>query len=103
MQPRAALKVRAIVQVVLRGRLRHLEWAGQPRLGGGQPAFGLYFDCCARGSALFGMAGLEAGYLESTFGATPIAGLFGSCEIGPIGPATELLTYTGVLALVDRA
>jgi small ligand-binding sensory domain FIST len=73
------------------------------RLGGGQPAFGLYFDCCARGSALFGMAGLEAGYLESTFGATPIAGLFGSCEIGPVGPATELLTYTGVLALVDRA
>ena len=71
------------------------------RLGGGRPAFGLYFDCCARGTALFGMAGLEAGYLESSFGPTPIAGLFGSCEIGPIGPATELLTYTGVLALVD--
>lgn len=66
-----------------------------------EPAFGLYFDCCARGAGFFGVPGLEAAYLEGSLGGAPIAGMFGSCEIGPIGTATELLTYTGVLALVD--
>jgi small ligand-binding sensory domain FIST len=69
-------------------------------LGGTPAAFGLYFDCCARGRALFGVEGLEAGYLSAALGETPVAGPFGSCEIGPIGGRTELLTYTGVLALV---
>lgn len=68
---------------------------------GGPPALGLYFDCCARGESFFGIAGLEAAYLEQAFGAAAIAGMFGSCEIGPIGGSTELLTYTGVLALLD--
>jgi small ligand-binding sensory domain FIST len=69
---------------------------------GGQPAaFALYFDCCARGASFFGVAGLEAAYLEQSLGSAPVAGLFGSCEIGPIAGRTELLTYTGVLALVD--
>jgi small ligand-binding sensory domain FIST len=66
-----------------------------------RPAFGLYFDCCARGASFFGVAGLEAAYLEESFGPTPLAGLFGSCEIGPVAGRTELLTYTGVLALID--
>ncbi len=66
-----------------------------------QPAFGLYFDCCARGASFFGVPGLEAAYLEQSFGSTPLVGLFGSCEIGPIAGRPELLTYTGVLALID--
>jgi small ligand-binding sensory domain FIST len=69
------------------------------------PAFGLYFNCCARGSSFFGVPGLEAAYLDQAFGDAPLAGMFGSYEIGPIGDADarrpELLTYTGVLALVD--
>ena len=39
--------------------------------------------------------------LLKILGSAPVAGLFGSCEIGPIAGRTELLTYTGVLALVD--
>ncbi len=69
--------------------------------GGSRPKLGLYFDCCARGEAFFGVAGLESAYLERALGATPLAGMFGSCELGPIGGRTELLTYTGVLALLD--
>ncbi len=64
-------------------------------------ALALFFDCCARGAGFFGVPGLEAAYLESALGSAPLAGMFGSCEIGPIGTRTELLTYTGVLALVD--
>jgi small ligand-binding sensory domain FIST len=47
------------------------------------------------------VSGLEAGYLERSLGPSPVAGLFGSCELGPIGGRTELLTYTAVLALLD--
>jgi small ligand-binding sensory domain FIST len=74
-------------------------------LEGGSPALGLYFNCCARGSSFFGMEGMEAAYLEHSFRKTPIVGMFGSCEIGPIGGTNqrnaELLTYTGVLALLQ--
>jgi small ligand-binding sensory domain FIST len=66
-----------------------------------RPAFGLYFDCCARGAPFFGVSGLEAAYLEESFGGVPLLGLFGSCEIGPVASRPEILTYTGVLALVD--
>jgi small ligand-binding sensory domain FIST len=72
--------------------------AGLPADGA---ALGLYFDCCARGSSFFGVSGLESGYLEQALGATPFVGMFGSCEIGPVGGRAELLTYTGVLALID--
>lgn len=72
---------------------------------GARPAFGLYFNCCARGAAFFGIPGLEAAYLEHALPETPIAGMFGSHELGPIGAAgdsrVELLTYTGVLALLE--
>ncbi|NQZ96884.1 MAG: FIST C-terminal domain-containing protein [Myxococcales bacterium] len=72
----------------------------------GVSALGLYFNCCARGAGFFGVPGLEAAYLENALGDTPVLGMFGSCEIGPIGAAsvaseTELLTYTGVLALLE--
>jgi small ligand-binding sensory domain FIST len=69
--------------------------------GSAQPGLGLYFNCCARGAGLFGVPGLEAAYLERVFGPAAIAGMFGSCEIGPINGRTELLTHTGVLALID--
>lgn len=67
--------------------------------GGG--ALGLYLNCCARGAAFFGVPGLEAAYLEQALGPTPVAGMFGACEIGPVGGVTELLTNTGVLAVLD--
>jgi len=70
-------------------------------LGAGSPAFGLYLDCCARAMPFFGIPGLESAYLARAFEGVPIAGMLGSCEIGPIGRSTQLLTYTGVLALID--
>jgi small ligand-binding sensory domain FIST len=74
-------------------------------LGDAQPAFGLYFNCCARGASFFGVPGLESAYLEGAFPELPIAGMFGSHELGPIGASgssnVELLTYTGVFALLE--
>jgi small ligand-binding sensory domain FIST len=71
-------------------------------MGSKRPALGAYFNCCARGSSLFRVPGLEIAYLESAFPETPIVGMLGSCELGPIGSDTQLLTYTGVLALLDE-
>ena len=71
-------------------------------LGAEPPGLALYFDCCARGAGFFGVPGLESAYLEQSLGGSPLAGMFGSCEIGPIADRTELLTYTGVLALLDH-
>jgi small ligand-binding sensory domain FIST len=68
---------------------------------GGRPALALYFDCCARGASFFGVPGLEAAYLQNALGSAPLVGMFGSCEIGPVAGRVELLTYTGVLALID--
>jgi len=70
-------------------------------LGTAVPAVGVYFDCCARGGSFFGIEDLEAAYLDRAFAPAPVAGMFGACEIGPIGRSVELLTYTGVLALLD--
>lgn len=67
-----------------------------------KPGLALYLDCCARGAGFFGVAGLEAGYLGQAFPGVPLGGMFGSCEIGPIAGRPELLTYTGVLALLER-
>jgi small ligand-binding sensory domain FIST len=67
----------------------------------GESACGIWLDCCARGAGFFGVPGLEAAYLEHALGSTPVAGMFCSCEIGPVAGRTELLTYTGVLALIQ--
>jgi len=72
------------------------------RLGSDPPGLALYFDCCARGAGFFGVPGLESAYLEQALAGSPLVGMFGSCEIGPIAGRAELLTYTGVLALLDR-
>jgi small ligand-binding sensory domain FIST len=68
------------------------------------PAFGLYFNCRARGHALFGAADVEATAFANAFADHPISGALGPCQFAPLragGPA-ELLTYAGALALVDR-
>ena len=65
--------------------------------------FGLYFNCRARGESLFGVSGLEAGYLERQFGSLPIVGTFGAFQIAPRREAashSQMLTYAGVLTLV---
>jgi small ligand-binding sensory domain FIST len=70
-------------------------------LGSQTPGLALFFDCCARGAGFFGVPGLESAYLDQALGGAPLAGMFGSCELGPIAGRLELLTYTGVLALLD--
>jgi small ligand-binding sensory domain FIST len=64
--------------------------------------FGLYFNCAGRGASLYGLSGIDSAFLSRQFGSLPIVGFFGNAEIAPLGGASRLLTYTGVLALVGE-
>jgi small ligand-binding sensory domain FIST len=73
------------------------------KLGGRKPAFGLYFNCCARGSSLYGTSGIDTAYIRQVLGDFPLIGMFGGYELAPLGGANHLFAYTGVLALItDR-
>ncbi len=61
--------------------------------------FGLYFNCCARGSSLYGRTGIDTAYTNNVLGDIPIAGFFGNAEFAPIHGTNHLFTYTGVLVL----
>lgn len=62
-------------------------------------AFGLYFDCVARGRSLYGKPDVDAGILSRAFPGLPILGFFCNAEIAPLRGANHLFTYTGVLVL----
>ena len=61
--------------------------------------FGLYFNCCARGSSLYGHQGIDTAYMSSALGDIPFIGFFGNSEFAPIQDKNHLFTYTGVLVL----
>lgn len=66
----------------------------------GPAAAALYLSCPGRGHRLFRHAGLETATVANALGATPMAGMFGSFQFGPVADATELHTYAAVLAIL---
>ncbi|MSP40602.1 MAG: hypothetical protein EXR70_19110 [Deltaproteobacteria bacterium] len=72
-------------------------------LGGRKPAFGFYFNCCARGSSLYGIPGIDSAYIKQALGDFPLIGMFGGYELAPLGRANHLFAYTGVLALITES
>ena len=77
---------------------RMLEDLGE-RAGGRRPAFGLYFNCCARGSSLYGTFGEDTALIKEYFPGLPLAGFFSFGEIAPVEEVNHLHHYSGVLAL----
>lgn len=65
--------------------------------------FGLYFNCCARGVSLYGVDGVDSGYIAGALRGVPVVGFFGNGEIAPLGGRSHLFAYTGVLAVVSEA
>jgi small ligand-binding sensory domain FIST len=70
------------------------------KLAGRRPAFGFYFNCCARGNSLYGVSGIDTAYIRQALGDFPLIGFFGGYELAPLGRANHLFAYTGVLALI---
>jgi small ligand-binding sensory domain FIST len=71
-------------------------------LAGRAPAFGFYFNCCARGSSLYGMPGIDTAYIRQALGDFPLLGTFGGYELAPLGGKNRLFAYTGVLVLITE-
>jgi small ligand-binding sensory domain FIST len=71
-------------------------------LGAPSPAWGMYFDCASRGSALYGVTGLDLRLIEQSLGSFPLLSMRTSFELGPAGDSTGLHLFTGVLAVGDR-
>jgi len=63
--------------------------------------FGFYFNCLARGRSLYREDGVDASLIRAALPDVPLIGLFGNCEIAPVGGTNRILTYTGVLVLVS--
>jgi small ligand-binding sensory domain FIST len=72
--------------------------AGSSRL----PRLGLYFNCCARGSSLYGMPGIDTAFINRTFESLPMAGFFSFCEFAPMRGRPRLHNYTGVMTVVSE-
>ncbi len=73
------------------------------RLEGRKPAFGFYFNCCARGQSLYGLPGMDTAYITQALGEFPLIGIFGGFELAPLGKANQLFAYTGVLVLITES
>ena len=72
-------------------------------LAGKRPRLGLYFNCCARGTSLYGIPGIDTAYIRQTLGDFPLIGFFGNFELAPLEQRNHLLAYTGVLALITES
>ena len=66
------------------------------------PSWGVYFDCASRGTALYGVEGLDLRLIEKSLGPFPLLSLRTSFELGPSGAGTGLHLFSGVLALGDQ-
>jgi small ligand-binding sensory domain FIST len=68
-------------------------------MAGGSARFGVYVDCAARGSEMYGVSNVDVDIIRRRFPSLPFIGIKTSFEIGPgrAGPAIHL--YTGVLTL----
>jgi small ligand-binding sensory domain FIST len=92
--------------VVLDAGAARSEFASQlEELDAGSSAFGLYFNCRARGASLFGEPGVEAKHIANAFADLPVAGLVGPYQLAPTPLRREpaVLTYAGALALVEES
>lgn len=72
-------------------------------LAGKRPRLGLYFNCCARGTSLYGIPGIDTAYIRQVLGDFPLIGFFGNFELAPLGQRNHLLAYTGVLVLITES
>ena len=62
-------------------------------------AFGLYFNCAGRGSALYGKSGLDPELIHRRFGDLALVGIESSFEIAPTCGRPQVHMLTGVLLL----
>jgi small ligand-binding sensory domain FIST len=81
----------------LRAALRHHAENGE------RPEAALLFACNGRGSNMYADPDHDAGAVADELGPIPLAGMFCSGEIGPVGGHTFLHGFTATMALLTTA
>jgi len=66
---------------------------------GEPPIFGLYFNCCGRGSSLYENSDVDVKAIRKTLGDFPLVGFASYAEFAPIGLENRYHNYSGVLTL----
>ena len=66
---------------------------------GAAPRFGVYLNCAARGSSLYGSVDVDRRLLHTAFPDLPLIGLSGAFELAPHAGVPRLHMYTGVLTV----
>jgi small ligand-binding sensory domain FIST len=66
---------------------------------GGAPAGALAFACHSRGREMFGVSDHDADLLAEELDGAPSAGFFAAGEIGPVGGASFMHSFTATVAL----
>ena len=70
------------------------------RIEPSKPAFGFYFNCGARGEALYNAPSADIAMIREAFPGVPILGFFAYGEIAPVDHVNHLHYHSGVLTLV---
>jgi hypothetical protein len=73
--------------------------ATKPRLYGGSPRFGIYFDGLGRGRSLYGRANVDLGLVKQALGSFPILAMRSAVEFRSDAGSLGVQTLTGQLAL----
>lgn len=69
---------------------------------GGPPRFGIYLNCAARGSRLYGELSVDAKTITEELGDFPLIGMFGGYELASPFGVPVIYSNTGVLILVGE-
>ncbi len=64
-----------------------------------RPSFGVFLNCSARGTALYGRPNVDTEAIREVLGDFPLIGCFGGYELGTVTQGLQLYTTTGVLLL----
>ena len=68
-------------------------------MAGGSARFGVYVDCAARGSEMYGVGNVDVDIIRRRIPSLPFIGIKTSFEIGPGKAGSAIHLYTGVLTL----
>jgi small ligand-binding sensory domain FIST len=66
------------------------------------PKAGFYFNCCGRGTSLYGEKDVDVTILQRAFPDLPLIGFFTYAELAPIQTTNLFHNYTGVLTLISE-
>lgn len=66
------------------------------------PKAGFYFNCCGRGTSLYGEKDVDVTILRRAFPNLPLIGFFTYAELAPIQSTNLYHNYTGVLTLISE-